>query len=233
MPRFHLSNLDTLTLTGEEAHHCRDVLRLQSGDELEVFDGRGHAVRCRIEQLTKREVRLTSLHHSITPPLSVRLTLAAAIIKKNMDFVIQKATELGVAAIVPLVTDRAIARADKASRWAEIALEACKQCGNNWLPEISPSRPLADFLRAPGDHDLKLVAALQPGARPAKQALRLARSVCVLIGPEGDFTPAEYAAIGAAGFQPITLGPLVLRADTAALYALSVMHHELVTHPGI
>lgn len=233
MPRFHLPALDPLVLTGEEAHHCRDVLRLQPGDELEVFDGRGHAVHCRIESLTKREVRLTSLHRSTTPHLPVRLTLAAAIIKKNMDFVVQKATELGVAAIVPLVTDLTIARADKASRWTEIALEACKQCGNNWLPEISPARPLADFLRAPGEHDLKLVAALQPGALPAKNVLRPARSVCVLIGPEGDFTPAEYAAIDAAGFQPITLGPLVLRADTAALYTLSVVHHELVTHIGV
>jgi len=233
MHRFFLSDLDSLLLAGEEAHHCRDVFRLCSGDEIEVFDGRGNVVRCRIEALTKREVRLAALERRRTPPLPCRITLAAAVIKKNMDFIVQKATELGVAAIAPLVTERTIVRADRTPRWTEIALEACKQCGNNWLPAIAPTQSLEDFLRAPGEFDLKLVAALHPDAKPVKNAIHSARSVCVLIGPEGDFTPAEYAAIGTAGFQPITLGPLVLRADTAALYALSVVHHELVTHAGV
>jgi len=234
MHRFHLPNLDAPALTGEEAHHARDVFRLCSGDEIEVFDGRGNVARCRIEALTKGEVRLAALERRVAPPLPCRITLAAAVIKKNFDFVVQKATELGVAAIVPLVTGRTIVRADKTPRWTEIALEACKQCGNNWLPEILPTQPLDDFLRAPAGFDLKLVAALHPDARPVKEALnRAAKSVCVLIGPEGDFTPTEYAAISAAGFRPVTLGPLVLRADTAALYALSVVHHELVVPGGV
>lgn len=233
MHRFLLPNLDSLLLTGEEAHHCRDVFRLCSGDEIEVFDGRGNAVRCRIVSLTKREVRLAALERRSSAPLPCRITLAAAVIKKNFDFIVQKATELGVAGIVPLITERTIVRADKTPRWTEIALEACKQCGNNWLPAIAPAQSLDDFLRAPSHFDLKLVAALQPGAEPAKRVIHAARSLCVLIGPEGDFTTAEYAAISAAGFRPITLGPLVLRADTAALYALSVVHHELVTHAGV
>jgi len=233
MHRFFLPNLDSLLLTDEEAHHCRDVFRLCSGDIIEAFDGRGNAARCRIESLTKREVRLAALEQRSVPPLPCRITLAAAVIKKNFDYIIQKATELGVTGIAPLITERTIVRADKTPRWTEIALEACKQCGNNWLPAIVPAQSLDDFLRAPNHFDLKLVAALHPDATPAKNVIRAARSVCVLIGPEGDFTPAEYAAIAAAGFRPITLGPLVLRADTAALYALSVVHHELVTHAGV
>jgi 16S rRNA (uracil1498-N3)-methyltransferase len=234
MHRFYSANLDAPALTGAEAHHARDVFRLCSGDEIELFDGRGNVVRCRIEALTKRDLRLAALERRRAAPLPCRITLAAALIKKNFDVIVQKATELGVAAIVPLVTERAIVRADKTSRWTDVALEACKQCGNNWLPEISAPQPLDKFLRAAAGFDAKLVAALHPGALPARRAFaRDARNVCVLIGPEGDFTPSEYATIAAAGFRPVTLGPLVLRADTAALYALSVVHHELVTHADI
>lgn len=232
MPRFFQPNLDTLTLAGEEAHHARDVLHLKTGDEAELFDGRGNAVRCRVAEITKREVRFSALERRSTPALPVRLTLAVAVIKKNMDFIVQKATELGAAEIMPVVTERTIARPDKSARWREVALEACKQCGNNWLPEIAEPAPLAEFLRGAGRFEAKLVAALRPGARPVKSAVRRAASVCMLVGPEGDFTAREYEAIEAAGFLPVTLGSLVLRADTAALYTLSVAHHEWVAHPG-
>lgn len=233
MPRFFQSNLDNLMLTGEEAHHCRDVLRLKTGDELELFDGRGSAVRCRVGEMSKREVQLTTLERRNIPALPVRMTLALAVIKKNMDFIVQKATELGASAIVPVLTERTIARPDKSTRWREIALEACKQCGNNWLPEIAEPVSLKEFLQGTGCFELKLVAALCSGAKPMKSVMAPVRSVCVLVGPEGDFTAGEYEAIGAAGFLPVTLGSLVLRADTAALYALSVVHHELVTHRDV
>jgi len=235
MHRFFVPHLDpdALTLSGEQAHHCVRVLRLGRGDEIELFDGCGEAIRCRIEAATGRMVRLVALQRCSSPPLPCRITLAMAVIKKHFDFIVQKATELGVAAIIPLISERTIVRADKTLRWTEMAVEACKQCGNNWLPLIAPTQRLEDFLCAPSHFDLMLVAALQPDARPAKTVIRSARSVCVLIGPEGDFTPTEYAAIRAAGFRPITLGPLVLRADTAALYTLSVVHHELVTHAPV
>lgn len=229
MHRFFLSNLDALALSGGEAHHCRDVLRLRIGDEIEVFDGQGNFVRCRIETVSKREVRLAALERGHAPPLPVRITLAAALVKRNFDFIVQKATELGVAAIVPLITERTVARRERAARWHDVALEACKQCGNNWLPAISPVQPLAQFLGTSEAFELKLVAALSPQAKPLHVWCdRPARSVCVMIGPEGDFTPSEYAAIAAAGFAPLSLGSLVLRADTAALYALSIVHQELV-----
>ncbi len=229
MHRFHVADLQQPVLTGPAAHHCTHVLRLQAGAEVELFDGRGHAVRCRISEAGKHEVRLAFLHHTDTPPLPVRITLAAAIIKKNFDFIIQKATELGVAGIVPLITERTIVRPGKSDRWQEIALEACKQCGNNWLPVIQPPQRFADFSTAAGKDELKLVAALQPDAQSLHTILTApVSSVTLAIGPEGDFTTDEYEHLRAAGYRPMTLGPLVLRADTAALYALSILHYELI-----
>ncbi len=235
MHRFYLPNLHPLVLSGEEAHHCRHVLRLKAGAALTVFDGRGHEAQCTIATVSQSEVRLTALQRSSTPPLPVRLTLAQAIPKKNMDWIIQKATELGVAAIQPLLSERTVVKvededAGKLDRWRAIALEACKQCGNNWLPEIHSPRKARDFLAATGGFDLKLIGSLQPDSRRLKPIISDAgapRAVLILIGPEGDFTPAELALARSAGCQPLSLGPLVLRADTAAFYALSILHHEL------
>jgi 16S rRNA (uracil1498-N3)-methyltransferase len=123
----------------------------------------------------------------------------------------------------------------KMDRWCEIALESCKQCGNNWLPEIQSPRNARDFLGALPKYDLKLIASLQPDAKPLKSILSSAPSLenfssptlLILIGPEGDFTPAELGMAKSAGCLPLSLGPLVLRAETAAIYTLSILHHEL------
>ena len=156
-----------------------------------------------------------------------------------MELIVQKATELGVSAIVPLISERTVVKFDsnnsKADRWCEIALEACKQCGNNWLPEILPPQKASSFLNAPGKFGLKLIASLQPDAKPLKTILSDApalagsgvASILLLIGPEGDFTAAELDLARSAGCVPLSLGPLTLRAETAALYALSILHHEL------
>jgi 16S rRNA (uracil1498-N3)-methyltransferase len=239
MRRFYLPNFQEPMLIGDEAYHAQHVLRLKAGDTVNVFDGRGHEARCRIAEVTKDSIHLALLERSSNPSLPFRISLAQAIPKKNMDFIVQKATELGVAVIVPLLSERTIVQLDdkskKMDRWREIALDACKQCGNNWLPEIQPPQKLTTFLNAPGDFDLKLIASLQPDAKPLKSILSdastLKRSpaptILILIGPEGDFTPEELLLAKSVGCLPLSLGPLVLRADTAALYALSILHHEL------
>ncbi len=249
MHRFFLPNLQQPTLSAAEAHHALNVLRLKVGDTLNIFDGRGHEAQCTIAEIAKDVVRLKMLTQSTTPPMPRRITLAQAIPKKSMDLIVQKATELGVASIVPLVSDRSVVKLDedskKADRWRDIALEACKQCGNNWLPEIKAPQKTRDFLSSLPQHDLKLIASLQSDAKPLKSILSeaptLQRSnvsrrsvaeadaptVLLLIGPEGDFTPAELALAKSAGCLPLSLGPLVLRAETAAIYALSILHHEL------
>jgi 16S rRNA (uracil1498-N3)-methyltransferase len=235
MHRFHLPNLQQVALMDTEAHHAIHVLRLKVGDTLTVFDGRGHEAQCRVTELAKDAVRLAVLQQSSAPPLPCRITLAQAIPKKNMDLIVQKATELGVAAIVPLISERTVVQIDddskKVQRWLAIALDACKQCGNNWLPEFQAPQKARDFLSALGEFDLKLIASLQPDSKPLKQLIPESRpgSLLILIGPEGDFTPAELGAAKSAGCLPLSLGPLVLRAETAALYALSILHHELQT----
>ena len=224
MHRFYLPNFQQPTLSAEEAHHAIHVLRVKPGDTVNVFDGRGHEAQCRVGDAGA----LAILQQTSTPGLPCRIVLAQAIPKKNMELIVQKATELGVAAIVPLISERTVKRPESApGRWREIALEACKQSGNNWLPEIHEPQEARAFLAAPGPFDLKLIASLQPDAKPLKQILTKCSSVLILIGPEGDFTPAELATAKSAGCLPLSLGPLVVRAETAALYALSILHHEL------
>ena len=233
MHRFYIPNFQQPVLPADEAHHCRHVLRLNAGDTVNIFDGCGHEAQCAIAEITNQAVRLNMLAQTSTPALRCRITLAQAVPKKSMDLIVQKATELGVATIVPLLSERTIVRLDedapKLDRWREIALESCKQCGNNWLPAIESPRKAMEFFANPGKCDLKLIASLQPGAQPLKQLLpaQMPASVLILIGPEGDFTPAEISTARNAGCLPLSLGPLVLRAETAAIYTLSILHHEL------
>jgi len=259
MHRFFLPSIEHPVLAADEAHHCIHVLRLKLGDTVNVFDGRGHEAQAHIAEIARDSVRLSILQHSSTAPLPCRITLAQAIPKKSMDLIVQKAAELGVTSIVPLVSERTLVQLNedskKLDRWREIALDACKQCGNNWLPEIQSPKTARDFLNSLGLFDLKLIASLQPDARPLKQILSSAPTlhesrrpaatarqrgessttaerphpptVLLLIGPEGDFTPAELSLAKSEGCLPLSLGPLVLRAETAALYTLSILHHEL------
>jgi 16S rRNA (uracil1498-N3)-methyltransferase len=233
MDRFFIANLDAAFLSAAEAHHCRQVTRHQIGDTITVFDGRGHEAQCQITGFTAEGVELKILSRSATPPLRCRLLLAQAVPKRNMDLIVQKATELGVAEIYPLLSERTVVEATaKLDRWRAIALESCKQCGQNWLPVVHPPVKAAAFFAALPAADLKLIGSLQPDAQPLKSYLPVpprppVGSVLVLIGPEGDFTPAELAAAKSAGCLPLSLGPLVLRADTAAIYAVSILHHEL------
>lgn len=236
MHRFYLPNFDEPTLTGGEVRHATQVLRLKLGDAVCVFDGRGRAAHGLVADISKQAIRLELSQQTSTPPLRCRVTLVQAIPKKNMDLIVQKATELGVATIVPVISERTVVQLEgdsgKLDRWRGIAMESCKQCGNNWLPEILPPQQLERFLRSAGKYDLKLVAALQPDALPLKKILAVVPgvfSVLMLIGPEGDFTTAEYGLARETGCRAMSLGSLVLRAETAALYALSVLHHELQT----
>lgn len=228
----------TPTLAGEEAHHCLHVLRHGVGDKVVVFDGRGHEATAQIESADKRQAGLRILHRANAAPIPCRLTLAQAVPKgKNMDLIVEKAVELGAAAIVPLLSERTVVQLDaaeaaaKREKWQAAAREACKQCGQNWLPEVAaPVSPRAFFEQhRPGG--LLLIASLQADSRPIKQVLAevsgAVSEVTILVGPEGDFTPAEIAFAKSHGCRPVTLGPIILRTETAAIYCLSVLGHEL------
>jgi 16S rRNA (uracil1498-N3)-methyltransferase len=231
-----------ITLTPEESHHLVVVNRAQAGDTVTVFDGRGAEWISSLETADKRAARLRVRFAQKAKPLPYQITLGQALPKGgSMDTIVRKATELGAARIAPLESERTQVHLDgdrsdrKIEKWQGAALEAAKQCGNPWLPEIAPVQSVAAFMEAAQGFDLKLIASLQPGAKSLKSALaafataqgRPPKKVVWLIGPEGDFTPAELSLAKSSGFEPITLGPLVLRCETAAVYALSVLSYEL------
>jgi 16S rRNA (uracil1498-N3)-methyltransferase len=246
MHRFHLPpdqcQGKELSLADREAHHALHVLRVQRGDPVTVLDGAGGELLCEIAERRGDQVRLTLLRRNDIPPLPCRITLLQAVPKgKIIESIIQKATELGVHRIVPLLSERVATRMDpaaaaqKGAKWQLVAIEAIKQCGSPWLPRVEPPVTPDEFLARHETFELPLIASLQPGSRHAREHFRAfesgnkrhPQSVCIWVGPEGDFTPAEVAAVESSGARPITLGRLVLRSETAAVYCLSIIHHEV------
>src|SRR6476620_7696335 len=169
---------DALGLTGAEAHHCRNVLRLESGDKIVLFDGRGRELTAEIVSGNASEIRLRKLHEAQTPPLRCQITLAQAIPKgKNMDLIVQKAVEIGAAEIAPILSDRTDVRRDeesaasKQSKWQTIAIEDAKQCGQDWLPRVDVPRTMAQFVKHQLRFDLHLIGYLQSDAVHLKKIL--------------------------------------------------------------
>ena len=248
MHRFYIApekwNPDRLVLTNGEAHHARDVLRLKPGAMAVLFNGRGREIKAEVIDSSPNELRFRKLTETETPPLRCRITLGQAIPKgKNMDLIVQKAVEIGVAEICPLMSQRTVvdldpdSAAQKQAKWQQIAIEAAKQCGQNWLPQVrlpqTPKQFFSDIRSLTSD--LRLIGSLQPDAQHLKEILtrysedhgQRPSSVLMMVGPEGDFTPAELSLAKAHGCLPITLGPIILRVETAAIYCLSVLSYEL------
>lgn len=232
---------DRLELPGPEAHHALHVLRLAVGDPVMVLDGAGGVLDCEVAATGRRAATLTVRRREQRPRPAPAVTLFQAVAKSRaMEWIVQKATELGVRRLVPVLTERSVPRFSagdtqhKAARWREIAIEALKQCGTPWLPEIPAPAPLAAVLGTGRAFDLALVAALAPDAGHPRQMLEDFRArhsgpaeVALWVGPEGDFTAAELAAIRGTGARAVTLGERVLRCDTAAVYCLSVLNYAL------
>ena len=231
-----------LTLSPDESHHLVAVNRARPGATVVAFDGRGTEWICELAGDRKNAAVLKVRFRQKAKPLPYEITLGQALPKgPSMDAIVRKATEIGAAHIVPLESERTQVHLDgdrsdkKIEKWQTAALEAAKQCGNPFLPVIAPVQQAAAFMESARGYDLKLIASLQPGAKSLRGVLaafaaapgRPPRKVLWLVGPEGDFTPAELSLAKTCGFEPITLGPLVLRCETAATYALSVLSYEL------
>jgi 16S rRNA (uracil1498-N3)-methyltransferase len=234
MPRYFLpaDQWATCALHGDEAHHCANVMRQSAGAEISLLDGAGRTGRAKLTSVTKREVQFTLLEEHRAPAPACEITLVQALIKgDNMEWVIEKAAELGATRIVPFIAQRSVVRLStedrlkKQQKWQRLALEACKQCGQPWLPAIAAPCSFAEALALISDTDLRLVASLE-NAAPTRLRTELPHSAAVLLGPEGDFTAEEYAALRSAGCQPWSLGPLVLRSETAAICALSILGYH-------
>jgi 16S rRNA (uracil1498-N3)-methyltransferase len=206
-------------LVGDEARHLARVMRCRVGDEVRVFDGSGTSWHARVASIGRDEVAL-ELGAAVSGPASraASLTLAVALPKgERQKWLVEKLTELGVERLVPLATTRGVAEATPTAveRLGRGVIEACKQCGRDTLMAIGEPRTVAEIASAPRGEAALIVADRDGG--PVAAATAADRPVVALVGPEGGFTAEELAAVDAAGGRRVSLGPHVLRIETAAI----------------
>lgn len=232
MRRFYAPDIDkasaTVALDPEQSAHARSVLRLKSGDEVSVFDGKGNEFLCEVVLAGKKRTEL-SVIASADPPASespLDLTLAAALLKHDKyDLVVQKAVELGVTRLIPVVTARcdvpAKAADKRVARWERIAVEASKQCGRAVLMEIGPVIGLDEF--AERSDGTKLIFTEKGGSPLPEEA---EGPLTALVGPEGGWESEEIARAESFGFRSVTLGGRILRAETAAIAVAALVQNR-------
>jgi 16S rRNA (uracil1498-N3)-methyltransferase len=241
MPTFFVKSRnisgDTAILSGTEAGHMLRTLRLRTGDSFYSFDEGGNRYRMRILEATSRSLRAEVLESfPPEPPPEVALTLLVGLPKADkMDFILEKATELGCSRVIPFRSSRTIPRLDaqdakkRLLRWERIALSAAKQCGSGRVPDVSPLLPFADALRRGAESHGKIVLYEGEGTFGLKKTLAGmdgVKSVALLIGPEGGFSEEEVAEAEREGFIRAGLGSRILRVETAAVAALAMtMYH--------
>jgi 16S rRNA (uracil1498-N3)-methyltransferase len=222
----------TLALPASAAHHVARVLRLNAGDAIALFDGAGGEYAGRIARIDGGRVTVTlGAHRSVEREAPVAVTLAQGISSgERMDYTIQKAVELGVAAVQPLATARSVVRlaGERAERrvahWRQVAASASEQCGRDRVPAIAPIQPLAAWLAGLGPPAGDCRLTLAPGAPRRLAEQPRAGVVTLAVGAEGGFDPHELAALATAGFASVRLGPRVLRTETAAVAALAAIN---------
>jgi 16S rRNA (uracil1498-N3)-methyltransferase len=233
-PRFYCPEISAQNgaaeLPEQAAHHAARVLRLQVGDRVNVFNGRGGEGEARITDIGKRNVTVEVVAwHAVEreSPMQVRLAQAISAGEK-MDFTLQKAVELGIGNIQPLASERSVVRlsGERAEKrvvhWQGVVIAACEQSGRNHVPEVAPIRPMLDWLGEQDGPGLRLM--LSPVAEVGLRDLsKPTGNVTLLVGPEGGLSPAEAEAAQRYGFTPVRLGARVLRTETAALAALAAM----------
>ncbi len=251
MRRFFIdkSNItkEGLVITGREAHHIRDVVRLKPDDRFIGFYKEGFQYICRIKNINKDKVEAVIERKQKSSLKIPDVTLACAIPKlSKMDYIVQKATELGAKNLIPMQTDRTEVKLNeqraksKINHWERIAIESSKQCGRDQILKVSEIRKFGEVIKNSNRYKTKLIPCLfdKPPhqnlcrggkTRPIKSVLSKLQSdsVLILIGPEGDFISSEIELAINAGFIPVSLGPLVLRVDTAAIFALSLVMSEI------
>lgn len=215
-----------------QLHHLRDVLRIKSKEIIAVFDRLGNEYLAAVVEVSSNNVKLEIKEKRPLNDLGIQITVACAIPKKvKMDDIVDKLTQLGVACIIPLQTERVIVKLDKQKklqrfqRWEKIAISAVKQSQRSKFVEIKPVTDFKELIAHTRDFDLKLIPTLETEGETLKnifnQAVKQFKKIILLIGPEGDFSPQEITLAKEAGFLPVTLGKQVLRVDTAAIAAVS------------
>jgi len=225
-----------LVLSKSEAKHAFSVLRLKKNKKILVFDGKGRQYLGRIESLSAKQGEIHIEKVIQRKPKKVEITLAAAFPKQSkFDEIVDKATQLGVSRIIPLLTRRTIVKISKdkldakLKRWKQIAIEAAKQCGCVYLPEITDITSFDAAIKNISGFDLSIIASLDKDNLSIKNALKgvQAGNIIVFIGPEGDFDEQELSAAKQSGATAVSLGENVLRCDTAVTAVLSILNYEL------
>lgn len=226
-PRLHMATEltagRTLTVEGDRAHYLLHVLRLRPGSRLRLFNAEAGEWQASIASVTRRraELRLEDQLRQPQPELGPALVFAP--IKRNrLDWLVEKAVELGVSRLVPVLTRRTIVRPESGARLRTIAVEASEQCGRLTVPEVAEPQPLEVWLAGRRSGEILLFADEAGGGRPVGAALARDPAMELLVGPEGGFEPEEAERLRATpGVTPVSLGPRILRAETAALYMLA------------
>jgi 16S rRNA (uracil1498-N3)-methyltransferase len=246
MHRFFIPPSETQTrplmLSGPEAHHALHVVRVRRGQTVQVLDGAGNQFECEVLSADRYTVTLDIRNAKFFPPSSYEFTLIQAVTKgKTMDRIVQKATELGATRIVPVLAERSVAHLDqddareKAGKWQATAVEAIKQCGRAWAPRIEIPLSIPAYLEKRESFDLAFLASLEADRRHPRECFLQDSSehrgqpakLAAWVGPEGDFTREETERIRRSGAQPVSLGPAILRSETAALYLAAIVSYEM------
>ena len=220
----HFAVNKKIILEKSSTHHLLKVLRKKEGDEIILFDGKGNSCLGVISSLNKSQLELEIIElFDKTLRSGIKISLGQSLIKSDpLNFIIQKATELGVASFYPLITDRSVIKLkmtkNRALKWSLIARGACEQCGENWLPIIENPMKLDKWAEV---EKSKIKIVLYPHANNKISDLDYKDSVSLAIGPEGDFTDYEVDSLIEKGFIPVTIGQRILRAETAAISAIS------------
>lgn len=236
LPAEAWTETEALVLTGDEARHCSQVRRHRPGETISILDGRGRRALATITAIDRSEVRasVNEVIHTARPVVCISL-LQAVPKGDGMEWIIEKAVELGVAEILPLMTERTIIRLDsrdaekKGQKWQRQIIEACKQSGQTWMPQLKPLQRPAVAIEATKEVGLRLIASLEPGSKTFHEVCTPTSAVAIAIGPEGDFSPDEYHAFRSAGWAPVTLGPLTLRCETAAIASVAILGNQLAS----
>ncbi len=218
-----------IALPAAAAHHAVSVLRLQAGDGITLFNGTGGEYSAQLVAVNKREARARLLEFDpIERESPLEITLALGIsAAERMDYSLQKATELGVSAMQPLATERSVVKLSgeragkRLQHWRHVVIAACEQCGRNRVPAVTPVQKLYAYLAAVDRSRRRLL--LSPDAPTPLKRVTPAASLVLLVGAEGGLAPAECEAAAANGFEPVSLGPRILRTETAPIAALAVL----------
>src|SRR4030042_1145039 len=222
----------------EQLHHIRDVLRLKFNDEVVIFDGAGHEYDGVITAIGRKKIELKLTPLNVPRMQNIKLTIACAIPRgSRMDDIIDYLTQLGVERIIPMRTERVVVKLDDAKaearlkRWEKIAQSAAQQSQQSRIPIIEAVTRFEDVISNTRDYDLKLIPHLSGVRKPIKDVLAESKpkSIIVLIGPEGDFTPQEVALALTRGFVPVSLGDTVLRVATAAIAVASYIRFAVIS----